>query len=67
VTTPEEFARLPVKWVTVLLEESVIVQREAEIRAKGGKVEPVPEYEGDEPIDKLARRFREAGFQVEGA
>lgn len=66
MTTPEEFARLPVKWVTVLLEESVIVQREAEIRAKGGKVEPVPEQEGDEPIDKLARRFREAGFQVEG-
>lgn len=55
------------KWVTILLEESVIVQRESEIRAKGGKVDPVPEYQGDEPIDKLARKFREAGFEVTGA
>lgn len=65
--TPEEFARIPVKWVTILLEESVIVQREADIRAKGGKIDPVPEVEEDEPIDKLARRFREVGFEVAGA
>lgn len=55
------------KWVTILLEESVIVQREAEIRAKGGSTEPVPEYDDSEPVERIARRFREAGFEVAGA
>ena len=55
------------KWVTILLEESVIVQREAEIRAKGRSTEPVPEYYNGEPVERIARRFKEAGFEVAGA
>lgn len=58
------------KWVTILLEEGLIVQREADLRAKiiekGGKIsDPVPEYEGDEPIENIAKKFSDAGFQVE--
>lgn len=56
---------LPVKWVTMLLEEGVIIDREAEIRRKGGDPTPVGEYR-DEPIEKFARRFREIGFDVQG-
>lgn len=58
------------KWVTILLEEGLIVQRESELRAKiiekGGKIsDPLPDYDEDEPIEKIAKKFSEAGFQVE--